>query len=126
MRRPRAPVHVVPKLAALGEVQTYLEILRKAEFTLTYARKDTNFVGKHWKNKTPWAVTIAYLVVFPKGSEPTLLCAPRREFLATDSWTRRRIRDDVEVRSHAIRTRIPPAQLRPRFASFAWRAGRPT
>jgi hypothetical protein len=66
------------KLVAFRDVQTYLDDLQKAGFTLSYARRDTKLVGKEWTDKTPWAVTIVYLVVFPKGSEPKLIYAPRQ------------------------------------------------
>ena len=66
------------KLGAFGEVQQYLDALRKEGFSVSYARRDTNLVSQNWTDKTPWPVSIAYLVASQKGSEPKLICAPRR------------------------------------------------
>ncbi len=66
------------KLVVFDEVQAYLDALQKEGFSLSYARRDTKLVGKDWVDKTPWSVSIAYLVVVPKDSEPKTLCAPRQ------------------------------------------------
>jgi len=63
------------KLTAFADVQEYLDTLRAAGFSVTYARRDTNLVADSWPDKTP---TIVYLVVYPKGSEPKLILAPRK------------------------------------------------
>jgi transcriptional regulator with XRE-family HTH domain len=61
-----------------SDVQTYLDALDKAGYSVSYARRDTKLVGENWADKTPWAVTIAYLMVYPKGSEPKVLLVPRK------------------------------------------------
>jgi len=66
------------KLGAFGEAQQFLDSLRKEGFSVSYARRDTKLVNQNWKDKTPWPVSIAYLVASPKDSEPKLICAPRR------------------------------------------------
>lgn len=66
------------KLAVFAEVQGYMDTLRKEGFSISYARRDTRLVGRDWADKTPWDVSIAYLVVFPKGGEPKIICAPRQ------------------------------------------------
>lgn len=66
------------KLAIFDEVQGYMDALRKEGFSISYARRDTRLVGRDWVDKTPWEVSLAYLVVFPKGSEPKIICAPRQ------------------------------------------------
>ena len=67
-----------PKLTAFADVQAYLDTLQKEGFSLSYARRDTKLVGEDWADKTPWPVTIVYLVASPKGSEPKLICVPKR------------------------------------------------
>ncbi len=66
------------KLGASKDVQGYLDRLHKAGFSVCYARRHTSLVSQSWADKTPWEVTIAYLAVFPKGSEPKLMCAPKK------------------------------------------------
>ncbi|QOY90374.1 helix-turn-helix domain-containing protein [Paludibaculum fermentans] len=66
------------KLTVFDEVQGYMDALRKAGFSISHARRDTRLVGRDWADKTSWEVSIAYLVVFPKGSEPKIICAPRQ------------------------------------------------
>jgi hypothetical protein len=43
-----------------------------------HPRRETKLVGQNWTDKTPREVTIAYLVVVPKGSGPSLIFAPRQ------------------------------------------------
>jgi transcriptional regulator with XRE-family HTH domain len=66
------------KLMAFAHVQEYLDTLRAAGFSVIYARRDTKVVAESWLNKTPMAMTIVYLVVYPKGSEPKMILAPRK------------------------------------------------
>lgn len=66
------------KLAIFDEVQGYMDALRKEGFSISYARRDTRLVGRDWVDKSPWEVSLAYLVVFPKGSEPKIICPPRK------------------------------------------------
>jgi transcriptional regulator with XRE-family HTH domain len=66
------------KLAVFKDVQGYLDALRKEGFTVSYARRDTKLVSQNSADKTPWAVTIIYLVASPKGSEPKLMLVPRQ------------------------------------------------
>lgn len=66
------------KLAVFDDVQRYMDALRKEGFSISYARRGTRLVGRDWVDKTPWEVSIAYLVVFPRGSEPKIICAPRQ------------------------------------------------
>jgi len=66
------------KLRAAGELQGYIDALGSGGFSVTYARRDTKLVGQNWADKTPWPVTIAYLVVFPKGREPKLLLVSKK------------------------------------------------
>lgn len=66
------------KLTAFADVQVYLDKLQKEGFSLSYARRDTKLVGEDWADKTPWPVTIVYLVASPKGGEPKLICVPKR------------------------------------------------
>jgi transcriptional regulator with XRE-family HTH domain len=65
------------RLRAFSDVQGYLDILGKSGYSISYAHRETKLVGENWADKTPWAVTLAYLVVFPKGNEPKVLIAPR-------------------------------------------------
>jgi transcriptional regulator with XRE-family HTH domain len=66
------------KLGSFAEVQACLDSLRKEGFSVSYTRRDTKLIGENWVDKTPWPVTIIYLVVSPKGSEPKLICVPKR------------------------------------------------
>ena len=66
------------KLQASREVQSYLDRLGQAGFSVSYALRDTKLIGQNWTDKTPWAVTIAYLAVYPRGSEPRVICAPKQ------------------------------------------------
>jgi transcriptional regulator with XRE-family HTH domain len=71
------------KLRVFSDVQGYLDMLGKAGYSISYARRETKLVGENWADKTPWAVTVAYLVVFPKGNEPKALIAPRQVHIGT-------------------------------------------
>lgn len=66
------------KLKIFADVQEYLDTLGAAGFSVTYARRDTGLVSKDWADKAPVAMTIVYLVVYPIGSEPKLILAPRK------------------------------------------------
>ena len=66
------------KLKVFADVQEYLDTFRAAGFSVTYALRETKLVGKDWADKTPWEVTIVYLVAYPKGSEPKLILVPRK------------------------------------------------
>jgi hypothetical protein len=67
----------VDKLGASREVQAYLDRLTQVGFSLIYARRDTRLMSDSWANNKPLAMTIAYLSVFPAGSEPKLLIVSR-------------------------------------------------
>lgn len=51
--------------------------LKRRGFQICIAERDTTVVGKNWVDKTPLAVTIAYLLVAPVGSEPKQIAVPR-------------------------------------------------
>ena len=68
----------VDKLKSAGEIQGYIDALGSAGFSVVYARRDTKLVGQNWADTTPWPVTIAYLVVYPKGSEPKFILVSRK------------------------------------------------
>jgi transcriptional regulator with XRE-family HTH domain len=70
------------KLVAYDDIQNYLDALHKAGFSICCARRDTKLVGRDWKDKTPWPVSILYLIVCPKGSEAKMVFAPRQVRLA--------------------------------------------
>jgi hypothetical protein len=70
--------HVAVELEGLHLEDRLADTLHKAGFSVSYARRDTKLIGKDWKDKTPWPVSIAYLAVCPKGSEPKVICAPRQ------------------------------------------------
>ncbi len=66
------------KLKSFAFVQQHLDTLSSAGFSVTYARRDTKLVGNDWVDKTPWEVTIVYLVAYPKGCEPKMMLVPRK------------------------------------------------
>ena len=70
------------KLKAFSDIQEYLDMLGKAGFSVNYARRDAKRVGTDWPDKTPWAVSIIYVVVSLKDREPKVLCVPRQVNLA--------------------------------------------
>lgn len=70
------------KLVAYDDIQSYLDTLHKAGYSICCARRDTKLVGRDWKDKTPWPVSILYLIVCPKGSEPKMVFVPRQVKLA--------------------------------------------
>ena len=66
------------KLKVFAEVREYLDTLRAAGFSVTYARRNTKLVSQNWADKTPWPVTIVYLVVHPTGHEPKMIVVSRK------------------------------------------------
>jgi transcriptional regulator with XRE-family HTH domain len=66
------------KLGAGGNVQQYFDRLVCAGYSVVYARRKTALVGKNWPDKTPLKMTIAYLVVYPKGKEPAVIAVERQ------------------------------------------------
>jgi transcriptional regulator with XRE-family HTH domain len=66
------------KLKCAWDVQAYIDSLAKGGFTVVYARRDTKLIGQNWADKTPWPVTLADLVAYPKGSEPKVMLVPKK------------------------------------------------
>ena len=66
------------KLGAGREAQSYFDRLSAVGFSVVHARRKTALVGKTWPDKTPLKMTIAYLVVYPKGKEPTAIAVRRQ------------------------------------------------
>jgi len=65
------------KLEVFSDIQKYMDALAKAGFSLSCAQRSTKLVGENWKDKKPWPVSIAYVVVSLKGQEPKILLVPR-------------------------------------------------
>lgn len=65
------------KLEVHAQFEEQLAALRDAGWSIFYAVRNTKIVGKGWVDKTPWAITIGYFAVAPKGKEPKLMIVPK-------------------------------------------------
>jgi transcriptional regulator with XRE-family HTH domain len=66
------------KLVVYADIQNYLDLLATAGISVWYARRNTEFVGRDWVNKTPMALAILYLITCPKGNAPEKMVVPRQ------------------------------------------------
>lgn len=66
------------KLGAGRDVQQYFDRLIGAGYSVVCARRKTALVAKSWPDQAPVKMTIVYLVVYPKGKEPTVIAAQRQ------------------------------------------------
>jgi hypothetical protein len=66
------------KLGASRDTQTYFDRLSGAGFSVVYARRKVALVGKNWPDQTPVKMVIVYLVVYPKGKEPSVIAVQRQ------------------------------------------------
>jgi transcriptional regulator with XRE-family HTH domain len=67
----------VQKLDVYADLQMHIDELTKANISLCYAKRHTKLVCKDSTDKTPWSVTILYLIAFKKGEEPKQFMVPR-------------------------------------------------
>jgi hypothetical protein len=69
---------VTQKLQVYADIQSYLDNLAAAGISVCYARRDTNFLGTNWVNKTPSPFSLIYMIAFKKGKELKRFVVPRR------------------------------------------------
>jgi hypothetical protein len=65
------------KLDVHAKLADDIAALGKAGYSVCYALRTTRLVGRDWVDKTPWAMTIGYVLVAPRGREPKQIAVPR-------------------------------------------------
>jgi len=68
----------VQKLDVYDELQRHIDALDAANISLCYATRNTKLVGRDWKDKNPWPVTLLYFSAYHKGEVPDKMAVPKK------------------------------------------------
>jgi transcriptional regulator with XRE-family HTH domain len=72
----------VQKLDVYDDLQRHLDALDAEEICICCASRRTQLVGRDWPDKTPWPVTIVYILAFEKGKAPEKFAVAKKVSMA--------------------------------------------